>query len=455
MTDAIFPDPAGIETDPVVREKLERFRDMKFGLMLHWGPYSVWGAVESWPICDAEPYGRERLPAWEQSGKDVAKFMEAYFALNQQFNPTHFEPEEWAEMATDAGMKYLVFTTKHHDGFCMFDTRQTDYRITHPSCPFHHSAEANVARVLFDAFRRRDFKIGVYLSKADWHHRDYWNPDHPRLTREASYDATEHPVAWARYVDFVHNQVEELMTGYGPVEILWLDSDWVRPPREDIDMPRLAAMARKHQPGLIIVDRAVGGRYENYRTPEQTVPETFLEGIWESCITMGEQWSFNPTDQYKSARDLIHMLIRIVARGGNLLLNVGPGPDGCFPPKARQRLSEIGHWLRINGEAIYGTRPIEPYEHDNVVLTERNDTLYLIFLARDGDDAPPLRTSVPIVEGAETVRLLGADEPVAWTIAQAGLTISVPQRIRQLPPCRDAWAFALTGATVRDMKNTK
>jgi len=446
--------PTIIETDPAVREKLERFADMKFGLMIHWGPYSVWGAVESWPICDAEPYGRDRLPAWEQSGKDVEAFMEAYLALNRQFHPTRFEPDQWARIAADAGMKYLVFTTKHHDGFCMFDTGQTDYRTTHPSCPFHHSAKADVTGVLFDAFRQHDFKIGVYFSKADWHHPDYWNPEHPRLAREANYDPTEHPAQWARYVDFVHKQIEELMTAYGPVEILWLDSDWVRPPREDIDMPRLAAMARKHQPGLIIVDRAVGGRYENYRTPEQTVPETFLEGVWESCITMGEQWSFNPADKYKSARNLIHTLIRIVARGGNLLLNVGPGPDGRLPREAQQRLSEIGRWLGVNAEAVYGTRSIRPYEHNNVYLTQRDETLYLILLAGQDAALPPSDLTVPIIEGAKTVRMLGADEPVRWKTGPAGLAVSVPETIRHSPPCEHAWTFALTGARTRDVERT-
>jgi len=339
--------------------------------------------------------------------------------------------------------------------FEVSSTGQTDYRTTHPSCPFHRSAKADVARVLFDAFRRHGFKIGVYFSKADWHHRDYWNPAYPRLAREANYDPTEHPTRWARYVDFVHKQIEELVTGYGPVEILWLDSDWVRPPREDIDMPRLAAMARKHQPGLIIVDRAVGGRYENYRTPEQTVPEEFLESVWESCITMGEQWSFNPMDKYKSARELIHTLIRIVARGGNLLLNVGPGPDGCLPQEAQDRLSEIGRWLQINGEAVYGTTPIRPYERNNVYLTQRDETLYLIILAGEDPALPPSKIAVPIIEGVETVRMLGADEPVSWKTGPEGLALSVPQILRQSPPCEHAWTFAVTGARIRDGEPAK
>jgi len=447
------PSSPETESDPLVLEKLERFRDMKLGLMLHWGPYSIWGAVESWPICNAEPYGRDALPAWEQSGKDVERFMEMYFALNRQFDPVDFDPEAWADAATDAGMKYLVFTTKHHDGFSMFDTGQTEYRITHPSCPFHQNPNANVTRVLFDAFRRCDFQIGAYLSKADWHHHDYWNSDAPRLAREANYDADQHPVAWGRYVDFVHKQVEELMTGYGPVDILWLDSDWVRAPHEDIDMPRLAAMARTHQPGLIVVDRAVGGRYENYRTPEQTVPDAFLEGVWESCITMGDQWSFNPADKYKSARDLIHMLIRIVARGGNLLLNIGPGPDGCLPQEARDRLAEIGSWLGINGEAIYGTRPISPHEDGDVYLTRKGDTVYAIVLAEEGQLAPPSDVALPFIEEVQSVRMMGDDGDLDWRGDKGGLVVSVSRAICEAPPCRYAWTFALRGAKISNNPN--
>jgi alpha-L-fucosidase len=328
MVEPASPAQTESETDPLVLKNLEHFKDMKFGLMMHWGVYSIWGAVESWPICDAEPYGRNALPQWEQSGKNVETFMKMYFDLNTQFNPIHFKPEAWADAANDAGMKYLVFTTKHHDGFCMYDTRQTNYRTTHPLCPFHSSPKADITKVLFHAFRQRGFRIGAYYSKADWHNPNYWDPVYRRLAREANYDPAEHPALWAAYVDFVHKQIRELMAGYGPIDILWLDSDWVRPPREDINMSGLARMAREHQPGLIMVDRAVGGRYENYKTPEQTVPDAYFEGTWEGCLTMGEQWSYNPADKYKSVRQLIHTLVQIVARGGNLLLNMGPYPEG-------------------------------------------------------------------------------------------------------------------------------
>jgi alpha-L-fucosidase len=438
------------ETDPSVLKNLEYYQDLKFGLMIHWGVYSLWGAVESWPICDAEPYGRDVLPQWDQSGKNVETFMKMYFDLNTQFNPAHFEADVWADAADDAGMKYLIFTSKHHDGFCMYDTRQTDYRTTHPSCPFHKSPRADVTKVLFDAFRQRDFKIGVYYSKADWHNPHYWNPAYPRLARQANYDLTEYPAEWAAYVDFLHTQIRELMTGYGPIDILWLDSDWVKAPREDINMPGLAGMAREHQQGLIIVDRAVGGRYENYKTPEQTVPDAYVEGVWESCLTMGEQWSYNPTDKYKSVRQIIHTLVQVIARGGNLLLNVGPDPQGRLPEKAIERLAGIGRWVRINAEALYGTRATWPYEQGKVCLTKKNDIVYAILLAEDDQTIPPMKVTISGIHRVETVRMLGTDQPVAFQIDKNGLTVSPPESMRHHSPCEHAWTFALTGAEFKN-----
>lgn len=218
---------------------------------------------------------------------------------------------------------------------------------------------------------------GAYFSKADWHHPDYWSPLWATPNRNNNYDTGKYPEKWQSFRDFTFNQVEELMTTMGTMDILWLDGGWVRPDstindevrswgfdiarwEQDIDMPRIAEMARGHQPGLIIVDRTVHGLFENYRTPEQRVPDSLLPYPWETNLTMTQSWghTFNPN--YKSARELIHTLIEVVSKGGNFLLNLAPTPDGTFEAEAYTRLAEIGKWMDVNGEAIYGSRPVEP-----------------------------------------------------------------------------------------------
>ncbi|MHC1767114.1 MAG: alpha-L-fucosidase [Verrucomicrobiia bacterium] len=362
------------DTEAWLGQRLEWFQDLKFGFMMHWAPYSQWGSIESWPLVEEDKFGRpDDLKAWTERGKDMARFTRDYWALPKTFNPVKFDPRKWAKAAKDAGMKYVVFTTKHHDGFAMFNTRLSDYRITAPDVPFHANPRSNVVREVFNAFRQDRFAIGAYFSKADWHCPDYWDPSQPAKTRNPNYDPLARPEKWSKFVDFAHGQVAELMTGYGPIDILWLDAGQVRPPQQDLQMDRLVAMARQHQPGLIVVDRTVGGRYENYPTPEQEVPDTPLPYVWETCMTMGNQWSFKPDDQYKSTHRLIHLLVDVVGKGGNFLLNVGPQPDGRLPGAAVQRMREIGDWLDVNGEAIYGTRPIAPYKDGNVIFTRKGN----------------------------------------------------------------------------------
>jgi alpha-L-fucosidase len=443
--------PAGgeMETDPLVWDKLDRFQDWKFGFMMHWGIYSQWGCIESWPLVEADKWARpDDLPAWTERGRNFERFFRDYVALNQTFNPQEFDPNKWVAAAQDAGMKYVVFTTKHHDGFCMFDTRQTDYRTTDPSCAFHTSPKANVVKEVFDVFRAAGFGIGAYYSKSDWHHPGYWAPDWPHKDRNVNYDTKKYPEKWATFVGFTHSIVEELMTGYGPVDVLWLDGGQVRPPQQDIDMPRLAAMARSHQSGLMIVDRTVGGRFENYRTPEQEVPEKAMPYIWETCMTMATQWSYKPNDQYKSTRQLIHLLVNIVAKGGNFLLNVGPSPDGELPEPALQRMREIGQWMKVNGEAIYGTRPVPPYKVGPVCLTKKGEKFYAICLAPEGRTTLPERIEVTPIRGAKSVRLLGADAELEWTVTPAGLSVVLPDSVRQTPPCEHAWTLEIEGAQI-------
>jgi alpha-L-fucosidase len=214
-------------------------------------------------------------------------------------------------------------------------------------------------------------------------------------------------------------------------------------------MPAIAAMARKNQPGLIIVDRAVGGRYENYRTPEQEVPPKALPYIWETCMTMGDSWSYKPNDKYKSPRELIHLLVDVVAKGGNLLLGVGPDADGRFPNAAVERLEAVGRWMAVNGEAIQGTRAVAPYQVGRVCLTKKGSTVYLIYLADKDEFAPPASLSIPAIRSGKAVRMLGTETPISSTFdKERGLTIESPENIRQNLSCEHAWTFAVTDASI-------
>ena len=219
---AYFKDP-----NPLIQQRLEEWQDLKFGLLMHWGPYSQWGIVESWSICPEDV-------GWAIEGqkKGVAnsynEYVQKYEALKNTFNPTKFSPEKWATAAKEAGMKYMVFTTKHHDGFSMFNTKYTDYKITDKGTPFSTNPRSNVVKEVFNAFRQENFWIGAYFSKPDWHSDYYWWKKFPASDRNANYSIQKHPDQWKKFVDFTHNQIDELMTDYGKVDILWLDGGWVR-----------------------------------------------------------------------------------------------------------------------------------------------------------------------------------------------------------------------------------
>jgi len=451
------PDPSQErETDPLVLKKLEWFQDQKFGLLMHWGIYSEWGIVESWSICPEDENWTIRRGPYAD---DYYTYVKEYEKLKTVFNPVEFDPAAWAAAAKYAGMKYVVFTTKHHDGFCMFDTKETDYRVTDYACPFSGNPKANIAKEIFSAFRNEGFGTGAYFSKADWHCPDYWWPYFPPFDRNVNYEIDRYPEKWEAFKTFTYNQIKELMTDYGTVDILWLDGGWVQPmtetsPRwgknpcdQDIDMPKIADMARSLQPGLIIVDRAVEGRYQNYRTPEQEVPDTALNYVWETCMTMATSWSYVKNDEYKPTSKLIHLLVDIVAKGGNLLLNIGPGPDGTISPVAYQRLEEIGDWMKINGDALYNSRAIAPYKEGKVCFTRLPDeSINAIYLAEDGETQPPERieiTSFTPEEGS-AVMMLGVSDPVLWEKTSNGFVIHVPESARKNPPCSHAWAFRFT-----------
>ena len=458
------------ETDPLVLEKLEQWQDLKFGLLMHWGTYSQWGIVESWSICP-EDYGWcERKKG--SNPQNYFEYKKEYENLKTTFNPTKFDPDKWAKAAKDAGMKYVVFTTKHHDGFSMFDTKYTDYKITSKEVPFHTNPKANVTKEIFNSFRKQGLWAGAYFSKPDWHCEYYWDPYFPPLDRNVNYDPELYPEKWQKYVDFTHNQILELLTDYGKVDILWLDGGWVAKQKndiqdwydrsvkntpsgflkskivnQDIKMDELVEKARKLQPGLIVVDRAVKGKNQNYLTPENTVPDKSLPYPWESCIIAGGGWGwvFNP--QYKPSYELVHMLVDIVCKGGNLLLNIGPSPEGIWPDAAYDRLKDIGDWMKVNNEAIYGTRAIAPFKESKICFTNKKNTntVYAIYMADKDEKNIPSEIFVSSFapKPGSKVNLLGSNTELKWNKIGNGVLISVPKELQNKPTCNFAWTFKI------------
>jgi alpha-L-fucosidase len=449
--------------DTLVQQKIEQWQDLKFGLFMHWGTYSQWGVVESWSICPEDEGWTQRRGPYAASYNGYVK---AYENLQTTFNPVNFNPDKWASAAKDAGMKYVVFTTKHHDGFCMFDTKQTDYKITSSKTPFSTNARSNVTKEIFDAFRKDGFMTGTYFSKPDWHSPDYWWPYFPPKDRNVNYDPKKYPEHWKAFKDYTYNQIQELMTGYGKVDVLWLDGGWVRPlssvdttvewqrgikDDQDIDMARIAKMARTYQPGLMVVDRTVSGEFENYVTPEQTIPDKPLDYPWESCITMGNSWSYVPNDEYKSANTIVHLLLRIVSRGGNLLLNIGPSPLGDFSDTAYDRLRDIGVWMKVHGEAVYGTKPLAPYEDGNVLYLQSNDskTVFIYVLSKDKNDDVVLPgiinlKNISLSKKSKIVCLDAPKEKIKFTSSGDASAISVPAVLQNRVIGKYAVAFKVT-----------
>lgn len=457
------------DPDSLVMEKLKQWQDMKFGLLMHWGAYSQWGIVESWSICP-EDYG------WCQRRKgenpdNYFEYVKEYENLKTTFNPVDFDPEKWANTAKDAGMKYVVFTTKHHDGFSMFDTKETDYKVTDPGCPFHSNPKSNITKEIFDAFRAEGLWAGAYFSKPDWHNDNYWDPYFPPKDRNVNYDPELYPEKWEKYVQFTHNQIMELMTDYGKVDILWLDGGWVAKEskeslqkwynkrilnttsgffkntivNQDIRMDELVEKARKKQPGLIVVDRAVPGKNQNYLTPENRVPEEALPYPWESCIIAGGGWSWVPIAKYMSGRQAVHMLVDIVAKGGNLLFNVAPGPDGKWHDEAYELFEEIGDWMDVNNEAIYGTRALAPYKEGKVCLTQKEAAVYAIYLVEENETGMPSKIWLTSVTPAKNAKLtlLGVDNNLNWEKVGNGFVVEIPEQFQKTPPCKYAWVVKI------------
>jgi alpha-L-fucosidase len=378
--------PAIVTASP---QTIAEWRKMKLGLFIHWGPVSVHGTQIGWSR-KGERRGKK--------GGTGSVPLEIYDNLYKRFNPTKFDAEEWVQIAKDAGMKYMVFTTKHHDGFCNFDTQQTDYKITSPLSPYGR----DIVKQLADACHQHDLVWGAYYSLTDWYHPDYRNgPD-------------RHP----KYIKYLHAQMRELLTNYGKVDIIWFDlGGWHA---ETWDSPRLLNMCRELQPGVIINNRIASPP----GSTDYDVTEGFIRKDharpWEACTTLCRQWSWKPNDDMKSYNYCIQKIARVVGADGNLMFNTGPMPDGRIEPRQVELLKQIGQWMKKYGESIYDTRG-GPFKLGLWgASTYRDNTIYVHILDDDRGTVtlPPIKKKIlahKVLTGG-TANVAQTDESIIITL---------------------------------------
>lgn len=372
-------------------QDMQWWRDGRFGMFISWGPVSMVGTEIGW----SRGAERKSVPGKGEIPAPV------YDNLYRGFDPCKFNARQWMSYCKASGMKYIVFITKHCDGFCMWDTKTTDHNIM--NSPFHRDVLAEVVK----ACRAQGIKVGLYYSMPDWYQPDYWGPNH------------------ARYLKLMKDQIRGLCTNYGKVDLMWFDRDHEDDKPEEYDTYNVFKMVRELQPGIIINNR--GGLPGDYDTPEQQVGIFRNDRAWESCITIGTQWSWKPNDSVKSTKTCIRTLLGCAGGDGNLLLNFGPNPQGEIEPAQVTRMKEIGKWLTKYGGSVYGTRggPFKPSPW--LVSTHKGDTIYLHILDWNGEK--PLKISPIEKKIVASSILTGGTVEVKQT--SEGIEVQVPKSDRQ------------------------
>jgi alpha-L-fucosidase len=378
-------DAVRLSNDP---GKTEIFRDAGLGLFIHWGPNSQVGTEISWPLYNASE-----------------DFIKKYYALAETFNPTAFDPTEWARLAKLAGMEYVVFTAKHHDGFCMFDTALSDFKIT--QTPYGR----DIAGMVADAFRKEGFLVGIYYSPGDFRYQ--WETG--KRTGHIYEPDFESPALFGpkqkSFVDYERGQIEELLTRYGDIFMLWFDGK----------CEPLKKHAWRVRQDVFI------GRGE-IPTPEQEIPGQADDRAWESCLTTSYQWSFLPGAEVRPAAEIIENLIHIRARGGNMLLNIGPRPDGRIAPADEDLLRDLGLWMMLYGDAVRGVRPWVVTNEGDVWFTQKRSEGTVYALAGLEKNARSLVLKSVAASPETKVTLLGQEGDCAWEQTPAGLKITVTRK---------------------------
>lgn len=366
--------------------RLEWWKDARFGMFIHWGPVSLKGTEIGW-----------------SRGREIP--IEEYDSLYLQFNPVNFDAAKWVKLAKDAGMKYMVFTSKHHDGFCNWDTEYTRYNI------MNSAYGKDIMAQLSDACKEQGLALGFYHSTCDWHH-----PDFPLTSPGGSVERDEYNLD--RYTEYLKNQSVEIMDNYGPLLVMWYDV----PQRFDsIRGQGVINHIRQVQPGILVNNRT--GAPGDFDTPEQRVGGFQIDRPWETCMTIARQWAWKPNDEVKSLEQCLHGLIRSSGGDGNLLFNVGPKPDGTIEPLQAQRLREMGQWLEKYGYSVYGTRggPFKPTDWG--VSTRKDNKIYLHVLKWQGDSP---QISIPDIGMKITACRLANGKDVKMTSEGQGYRVEFP-----------------------------
>lgn len=373
--------------------KMQWFTDSRFGMFIHWGIYAI-PALGEWSFAQQ---------AWKENEyQDFAK----------KFNPDNFEPRKLAALAAGAGMKYVVFTTRHHDGFCMFDSHYTDYKVT--NTPYGK----DIVKEVVEAFRAEGLKIGFYHSLPDWTHPGYADQESPEYIQRKELH-TPTPEEYAAFKDLLYNHIEQLVTEYGKIDLLFCDyTSKYKDGIDYFDRDRILEMVYRHQPEIIVNDRLAFSKDNvrdfDYYTPEICVMNAppVVKGkdvIWESCTTMNDHWGYFEGDEnYKDTHSLISALMGCVSRSGNMLLNVGPDAHGSIGETAENRLREMNEWFKVNGDAVYGCGQSKYTPPFGCCYTEKDGKIYCYLLITPVGDVilPELKGKI------EKIKLLRTQEEV-------------------------------------------
>jgi alpha-L-fucosidase len=394
---------------PSDQKRTEWFRNDKFGLFVHWGIYSV--PAGEWK--DGKDHGEWIMLSGKIPSAEYEKFA-------PQFNPVKFDAKEWVQLAKDAGMKYIVITSKHHDGFCMYDSKLTDYDILQAT-PFGRDPMKELASACGEAGLRFCF----YYSVPDWHH-----PEFPAKYSQRGFHGDPDPNAdLDKYVAYMKGQVRELLSSYGPIGILWFDGGGSfrgQPMAELIHAQEIIDMIRELQPTCLVNNRL--GLPADYGTPEQRIPGEASKSLFEVCMTLNRHWGYNKNDDdWKSPETIIRNLADIAGKGGNYLLNVGPTAEGTIPEGSVRTLREVGGWMSVNGESIYGTRASPLASTPWGCCTAKAGRLYLHVFDWPGDGR--LVVSGVRNKVAKAYLLTAKEQPCNVTQGDEQLVVTVPQKM--------------------------